>query len=91
MFVQEHFSRIKKVYGTHAVTTTSINRETPGESVSIQVFSGTVWVNTTEEAATNNNSVQLNAGMSLDVAVDDVISYVSDGSGAEVQVITWQM
>ena len=91
MLVQEHFSRIKKVYGTHAVTTTSINRETPGESVSIHVVSGTVWVNPHEEAATNNDSVQLNAGMALDLSVDNVLSYVSDGSGAEVQVITWQL
>jgi hypothetical protein len=52
---------------------------------------GNVYINPNETAVADATSILLSTGQSIDVLVDGRLSLISDGSGATVQYIVWDV
>lgn len=64
--------------------------ECRGANMTIIVATGSVWINPRATAVADVTSIKLTAGQSLDLVVNDVLSLISDVSGATFQVLFWE-
>ena len=64
--------------------------ECRGANMTIIVATGNVWINPRTTAVADVTSIKLTAGQSLDLVVNDVLSLISDASGATFQVLFWE-
>jgi hypothetical protein len=64
--------------------------ECRGSNMTIAVASGNVWINPMAVAVADATALKLTAGQSLDLAVKNVLSLISDASGATFQVMFWE-
>lgn len=61
-----------------------------GSSITFINMSGNIWINPLDTAVANATSIKLLAGQSLDLVAEDVLSIISDGSGATYQILFWK-
>jgi len=63
-----------------------------GQPVTIEIMSGNVWINDKIVAVADATAIKKVAGQTMDfVPTTDVISMISDASGATVQVYVWDL
>jgi hypothetical protein len=58
-----------------------------GASVTVVNMSGNIWVNPLDTAVADATALKLTEGMAWDLFVMDLLSLISDGSGATYQII----
>jgi len=90
MFVQDVFARVKTLAGATAVDATADNIAVNGESISLVVISGNVWINPLTTAVADATSFPMTAGDGIDLIVDGNLSIISDASGATYKYIIWR-
>jgi len=91
MYTFSKFRQIdmSKSFGAFAVSTTAIPKAIGGKDCTVNVLTGSVWINPNATAVADATAIKLGVGMSIDINVAANLSLISDATGASVQVIAW--
>jgi len=60
-----------------------------GDPITFMCVSGNIWVNPLTTAVADATALKLTAGQAIDLVVMDVLSLISDASGATYQIVEW--
>jgi len=99
VYTTEYFKTVTSITGAGWVTAGGADKikvgilatggiEARGQSCTFSVLVGTVYINP-DATATTANGIKLVAGQALDLVSVDVISYISNGNAATIQVLLW--
>jgi hypothetical protein len=92
MYIRQEFRKIDmdKSFGAFSVSTTAVSKTINGLNCTVNVLSGSCWINTERTAVANATSIKLTVGSSIDLNVSGNLSLISDATGASVQIIVWE-
>ena len=78
--------RVSVIYPAFAVGTTAVPKAINGKLCTINVLSGSAWIN---PLATAETATAFKLTGAIDMIVDTNLSLISDATGASVQIIVW--
>jgi hypothetical protein len=81
-------SKVGTIYGAFAVGTTAVPKAINGKLCTVNVLSGTVWINPNAVAVADATAIKLTGA--IDLVVDGNLSLISDATGASIQIIVWE-
>jgi hypothetical protein len=81
------FKQVSSLHGAFNVGTTAVAKAINGKDCTVNVLSGTVWINPNGTAIADATSIKLTG--TIDLNVTGNLSLISDATGASVQIIVW--
>lgn len=81
-------SNVSVIYGAFAVGTSAVSKAINGKECTVNVLSGTAWINPNAVAVADATAIKLTGA--IDLVVDENLSLISDAIGASVQIIVWE-
>ncbi|MFT9498249.1 hypothetical protein [Anaerosolibacter sp.] len=84
----ESFKEVYQIYGSFAVSTTAVPKAINGRNCTVNVLTGTIWINPTATAVADATAIKVTGA--IDLRVKNTLSLISDSTGAIVQIIVWE-
>lgn len=81
------FKQVSSIMGAFAVGTTAVAKAIGGKDCTVNVLTGTAWINPNATAIADATAIKLTGTIDLNVAGN--LSLISDATGASVQIIVW--
>jgi len=86
--IGRQFKRLSSILGVFAVTTAA-TKDTDGKNITVQCVSGNLWINPLATAVADATAFKMTAGQAIDLYTVADLSVISDGSGANAQILIW--
>lgn len=92
-YVRPDARPIKTIYGVFSVSTSEVTKAVKGQSITIWVMTGAVWVNPNATAVADATALKITPDMGpVDMVVKGTnLSTISDATGGTAQVVVWEM
>jgi len=82
------FKQVSSILGAFAVSTTAVAKAINGKDCTVNVLTGSVWINPNATAVADATAIKLTGTIDLNAIGN--LSLISDATGASVQIILWQ-
>jgi hypothetical protein len=83
------FKQVSSIMGAFNVAAVATSKAISGKDCTVNVLSGSVWINPNATAVADATAIKLVTGNAMDLNVTGNLSLISDATGASVQVVIW--